>query len=397
MGEFLVRMVDRDSGGELARFAVPNLLAYEGIEHVYRQMFPPYQSGMTFVMGVSGPDTQGPSGRPQPYGGGIVLDAELTWDDVTDALANEGGCYTDGMRDSFGYARRSVTFTARNDADGGGLVSNECTFPNGHSWTPQGKSAWDNPDTPDEIEQPPPEWRQKYQPEPEVGFPWHVPRKLCYDVGGPDPPLSPAYMKQWDASGALDWLCDFRKIGGFPITAAWVGDSSRNKLIAAAWFRRPVLLWPGTTLYITYRARLVSIPGQATASFLTRYAKYAFEKTGSRYSPIYCRPALATAPRPFRRATYDDYVDHFVPAFGPVELGTWTYVPGQPPYIRSNVPEWMNGSGATLGPFGQLVAYGTVGAGNELMWAQPIDPAVLVPSGDVLRVPDGVRFQLDGV
>ena len=40
------------------------------------------------------------------------------------------------------------------------------------------------------------------------------------------------------------WLCDFRRIGGFPVTLAFLFDASRNKLIAAAQFRTPVLLRP---------------------------------------------------------------------------------------------------------------------------------------------------------
>lgn len=53
MGRFLVRHVDRESGAELARFALPNLLAYEGIEYVYRQLFPAYQAAMMFQMSIA--------------------------------------------------------------------------------------------------------------------------------------------------------------------------------------------------------------------------------------------------------------------------------------------------------------------------------------------------------
>ncbi len=54
MGAFLVRLLDHDSGAELGRFVAPNILAYEGIQYVLRQIFPPHQAAMTFQVGVCG-------------------------------------------------------------------------------------------------------------------------------------------------------------------------------------------------------------------------------------------------------------------------------------------------------------------------------------------------------
>ncbi len=396
MGRFLVRHVDRESGTELARFALPNLLAYEGIEYVYRQLFPAYQAAMTFQLGVAGPTPSYPDYRPN-QGGGAAFGPTLTFAQCTGAQANEGGCYTNAMRTSFGYARQSLTFTASMEADGGGFVSQEVTFPNNHEWTPQAAADWDFPWTPEEIEQPPPEWTPRESWEPEVGYPWQRPRKRCGTDCDPYDPNNCvySYMHQWDASGELDWLCDFRKIGGFPITLAFVADSSRSKLIAAAAFRAPVLLRPGTALHIRYQARIF---GAISRDFAYRFARYAFGKAGSRYDALYCRPVLASLVKPTRRTTYADVSPHFHAHFAPVALSSWAYVAGPPPRVESsNTPEWTNTSGAPIGPFAWLAVYGSVGGADELMWLTPIDPPVSVPNGDTLRVPGKVRFQLEGV
>ena len=396
MGRFLVRHVDHETGAELARFALPNLLAYEGIEYVYRQVFPPYQGPMTFQMGVAGPSPSYPNDRPNS-GGGVAFGPTLTFAQCTNAQANEGGCYTSPMRTSFGYARQALNLAASMEADGGGFLSQEVTFPNNHSWSPQAAADWDFPWTPEEIEQPPPEWTPRESWEPVVGYPWQRPRKRCgtdCDPNDPNNCLRP-YMYQWDPSGELDWLCDFRKLGGFPITLAFVADTSRNKLVAAAAFRAPVLLRPGTALHIRYQARIF---GQVSRDFAYRFARYAFGKAGARYDALYCRPVLASLVKPTRRTTYADVSLHFHAHFAQVALSSWGYVAGPPPRVESsNTPQWVNTSGAAIGPFGWLAVYGSVGGSNELMWLTPIDPPVSAPNGDTLRVPGKVRFQLEGV
>jgi len=404
MGEFVVRHVDRESGAELARFAVRNILAYEGIEHVYRQIFPPYDAAMTFKIGVCGATVSYPYTSPNPAGG-AAFGPELTFAQCTDENANEGGCYSNEMRSSFGYSRRAVSFAASMEADGGGFVTQEVTFPNNHSWSPQPAGDWDLPWTEDIIEQPPPEWAPKQSWEPEVGYPWQRPRKRCYEQCDPYDPDNcvPSYMQQWDDTGELDWLCDFRKMGGLPITLAFLADTSRSKLVAAAAFRTPVLLRPGTTLHVRYQARIFG-GRELTRDFAYRFARYAFAKAGKRYDTIYCRPVLAEAPTPNRRMTYDKIEPHFHPHFQPVALADWTYVAGPPPRVESSgVPQWTNTSGASVGPFRWLAVWGwrlkvPFGTPNEeLMWVTPIDPPVSVPDGDTLRVPSKVRFQLDGI
>ncbi|MBL8879397.1 MAG: hypothetical protein JNG88_09790 [Phycisphaerales bacterium] len=397
MGAFLVRQVDRDTGVELARFLAPNFLAHEGARYVLRQIFPPYDSAMTFQLGICGVNTGYPDYRPNPGGGG-GFGPDLTFAQVTDANANEGGCYTQGMRNSFGYARQSVAFAASLEADVGALAAPEKEFPNEHDWSPQAASTWNLPWTPDVIEQPPPEWNNRHDWEPEVGYPWQWPRKRCYEECDPFDPLDciHSYMHQWDATGELDWLCDFRKIGGFPITLAFLIDTAHSKLIAAATFAAPVLLRPGTTLHVEYKARIFGT--RVTRDFALRFAKYAFQKTGSRYDTIYCRPLLSTAPKPNRRTTYDDIDDHFHAQFAAVALSSWTYVAGPPPRVESsNTPQWTNSTGGAIGPFAWLATYGSIGGSNELMWVTKIDPPASVPNGDTLRVPGKVKFQLDGV
>ena len=374
-----------------------HVLAWEGIEHVYRQIFPPYDVPMNFRLGVCGATVSYPYTSPNPAGG-AGFGPELTFADCTGPAANEGGCYTDGMRSSFGYSRQSVSFIAGLEADGGAFASQEVAFPNNHDWTPQPAGDWDLPWTPDEIEQPPPEWTPKESWEPVVGYPWQRPRKRCGTQCDPDDESNCvySYMHRWDDTGELDWLCDFRRIGGFPVTLAFLFDASRNKLIAAAQFRTPVLLRPGTSLYVMYKARIAG--RRLSRDFALRFAQFAFAHGGSRYDAILCRPVLAEAPESTRRTTYADLTGFFDPDFGPVPLASWTFVAGPPPHVVSaTIPQWVNTTGRTLGPFGGLAVYGTVGTSNELMWVTPIDPPVSVPASDTLRVPDGVKFQLDGV
>lgn len=396
MGVFLLRQVDRETGVELTRCAAPNVLAYEGLPHLLHQLFPPYDAAPAFELGISGATTAYPHGRPNP-GGGAVFGPDLTFADCTGPGANEGGGYTDAMRAALGYERHAVGFTVSREADGGALVAPEVAFSNDQTWTPQDASAWDRPWTADEIEQPPPEWSPKESWEPTVGYPWQRPRKRCGKTCNPADPNEclEAFMHAWDSSGALNWLCDFRKLGGFPITLAFLADSTRSKLIAAAQFRAPVLLRPGTSLHVRYQARVY---GQVTADFAVRLAQAAFTTTAARYDAIYARPLLDSAPRITRRTRYADLAPHLPPAFPALALSHWSDVAGPPPALVSvTVPTWQNPTTAAIGPLNGLAVFGAVGGAYELMWVTPVDPPVTVAAGAALRVPDGVRFVLEGV
>ena len=396
MGEFLLRQIDTETGAELLRFNAPNTLADEGLEYLLHRVFPPYGDAMTFQIGVCGVTAGYPDHRPND-GGGAGFGPGLTLAGCTGADANEGGCYTDAMRDSFGYARRDVVFAASIEADGGAIVSPEVTFANSHAWSPQSASAWDLPWTPEDIEQPPSPWTPKSSFEPIVGYPWQRPRKRSSDTCNPDNQTEcrRSYMHEWAPDGTLNWLYDFRKMGGFPITMAFLADSSREKLIAAATFRVPVLLRPGTTLHVAYQARVYG--SMLSRDFALRFAQLAFTTGGVPYDAIFCRPVLVGAPYPTPRTTYADLEPYFDPEFEPVALPDWTYVPGSRRVESTTTPAWTNEGDAVAGPFVHLAVYGTVGEDVELMWTTPIDPAATVPPGDTLHVPDGVRFQLESV
>jgi hypothetical protein len=378
------------------------MLCYEGIEAVYRQLFPAYQDPIYFQLGICGANARGKPDRPNEAAGDVPFGHHLTFANCTDGGANEGGCFSDAMRTSFGYARQPLTFAAALEADGGGAIAAEATFPDQHAWTPQAAADYDFPWTVNDVEQPPPEWSPRAPWEPVVGYPWQRPRKRCnWDFGGDPVQYLYSYMYQWDPTGAHDWLCDFRKMGGFPITLAFLADASREKLIAATTFRAAVLLRPGATIHLPYRARFC---GLVTRDFALRFAKYAFQQAGDRYTAIYCRPLLATAPAFTRRTTYAALAPYFHTHFAAVAIAAWDYVPyavGPPevlPRVESaDAPTWANTSGGALGPFGGVAVYGTVGSSEELMWITPINPAVSVPDGDSLRVADKVRFRLDSV
>jgi hypothetical protein len=402
MGVFRVQVVERARRRRLAEFVVPNVLAYEGMRYVYRQMFPAYEAALTFQIGVSDPLAHARGQRPNPDSGGVGFGPEMTFAACTGPGANEGGGYTAAMRASFGYERKTVAFTAALEADGGALATPVVEFPNEHEWVPQDGDDWDLPWT-DEKDQPPPEWIGRRSWEPVVGFPWQRPRKRsATDVNPSDPnEVVGSYMYEWDTSGDLDWLHDLRKMGGFPITMAFLADSARSKLVAAALFRGPVLLRPGLALHVAYQARIF---GRITRDFALRFAKVAFQQTGARYDSIHARPLLATAPAFTRRQTYAELEPHFHTALPALELPAWTYVPysvGPPEVLprmeSTTVPEWLNDSGAPVGPIGSLAVYGMVGGTPELMWVTTIETPAAVPAGDTLRVPHKIRFRLEGV
>ncbi|MEW6249208.1 MAG: hypothetical protein AB1716_01050 [Planctomycetota bacterium] len=250
MGAFLVRHVDLDSGVELARFAAPNLLAYEGLGTVLRQIFPPYEAPLDFTLGVSGTTLRARDSRPQTGLQDLVsFERKLTYALCVDVNANEGGCHTDALRNAFGYQRRAVTFTAALEADGGQIVTPEYTFPNLLPWQPAGE--WDDPTTPQTIEPDPPAWDSEGW-EPVHGYPWQRPT-----IKGDQSRNTPSYFDPWAPDHSLDWLAaDPHRIGGFPISLAWIADTARQQLVAAATFAAPVLLRPGTALFIKYQARI---------------------------------------------------------------------------------------------------------------------------------------------
>lgn len=395
MGAFVIRRGTR-------RVLVPNFVCNEGVERLLRQVFPSYMSAPSYVMGLSGPNTPGPIARPQTSGGDTDLDRLITWAGVTGSGANEGGCYTDEMRASFGYERRAATFSVATTAGAAVFSCSEKSFANAHSWTPQAASAWDDPDTEHVIEQAPPEWYLRNLPEePEVKFPWQTPRKLAEDVGTDPLTQHLAYMKEWQASGALDWLCDFRRIGGFPVTCMWIGDEGNEELLAVAVFAGEVALWPGAALYASYVGRLHSVSGACTTAFLYRFARYAVAGLGSRYTSIWARPLLDTAPAMNRSRTYDEYEPHFDAELAAVDLSSWTFVPYSAgptwPYVKSAALSWVNEGASSVGPVAAIAVYGVVGGEEELMWVTPLDSPVTLAVDDELTVSGGVRFQLDGV
>lgn len=403
MGVFQWRL---SSGGvELACGEARNVLAYQGIEHVLRGFFPTTTTRPTYVMGLTGCVAGSASQRPNPAtpgGSGIAVSPLMTFANCTDSNANEGGCYTPEMRTSFGYARKSITFSIAADGEGAGLTVAEQDWSNPHSWTPEAESHWDDPDTPVDIELAPPEWVTRIDWEPVVGFPWHRPRKLAYEIGGPTAPVQRSYFYAWQPDGSLDWLADFRALGGFPISGAFIADSSRNQLVAFGAFRQSLFLRPDTTLYVRYRAKLMSwtpAAGMVTDAFALRLAQCGFA-SGTPYTGIAIRPLLASAPIAGmgRRTTFADVSPHFAPDFGAVSLSLWSYVgySAGPPEVLPHVvsvatPSWLNGTGQERQISGFAV-FGVDGATDRLMWVTP--SAQTIPAGDLLRIPAGVKFSI---
>lgn len=412
MGEFHVRLADGDK--TLAEWKLKNLLAYEGMDRFLHRLFPTHMGAMTLRLGVSGPDKFDWDERPNPPWPveGPSYDRQLTFWDCTDGDANEGGCYTEEMRDSFGYSRHVPNVTIEPEGRGITFFTDEAAFPNTHSWSPQDGGDWDLSWTED-IEQPPPEWTPKKTYEPVVGYPWQTPRKKATteDDGESSPTYNYSYMHQWQADGSLDWLYDFRKMGGFPITTVWLADIDNEELLAAAYFRGPVLLRPGLTLYVSYKARLYS--EQATMAFHDRLLRVSVGGETFNYSTLYCRPVKDSMPTMSPTTTYADLEPYFDVDFDAIELADWLSMPytaesaggeEEEPYLvcggDSALPiEWANTYGVAKGPFAGIAVWGVHTEDSieteELCWFIPFAQSESVPDGDSLIVPEGIRLYVD--
>lgn len=245
MGEFLVSL-ESPQRGRSRELALPNILHFEGVRYILRQLFPPYDTAPTFIIGLAGPTLRSRESRPNQAPGTVEYDERLTFAQCTDGDANEGGAYTSAMRSWLGYGRQSVTFTAGRESDGGIAESTQATFANLVPWARLGD--WDNPDTDPDIEPPPYPWGDAAGNfEPDHGYPWQTPR------------VHPNYFDAIEPGGSLDWLADnWHRVGGFPITLAFLADASRSVLIASASFAAPLLWRPGSTVYVRYRGRVTN-------------------------------------------------------------------------------------------------------------------------------------------
>lgn len=386
MGEFLVRLEDKESGIILHEEVAKNVFALEGAHVVYHALFPPYPDfGASFLMGICGATDES---RPNP-GGGLSFDPELTFADcTTEATANESGGYQTEMHNSFGYSRQVPVFVASRRGGGGEILCQEIEFQNDHVWTPQDSIDWDDPNTSD-IEQPPPKWFKRHPNEPDIGYPWHRPRKLCSEFGFPT--IVRSYMYTWQTDDSLDYLCDFRRMSSFPVSLAFI--SAGSQLLAAAKFASDIHMRPGLSLFVRYRAR---IAGNVTEDFAYRMARKAYQKTGARYDTIWCRPLVGTKiPTPFYGSKYNDYLPYLHAGFAAIEVDTFSdSAAADPAYVWStnNALEWTNSTGASM-DFPYILVYGLVSGVPELIWPQEIDPIATVPDGDVLRIPAGMKFQ----
>ncbi len=407
MGAFGYRVVEQVTGAPVCSGYIRNFLADEGMPQILHRLFPPYQTAITFALGLSGANTIAfPTGRPNS-GGGVAFDPRLTLAQCEADSADEGGAYTDEMRTSMGYARQAPTFTAEEQGSGARFRCAEIVFSNGHAWSPQSAATWNalcNGGSPNLRIEAPPEWQPRSGLWEAVhGYPWQRPRKLCaplsgYDCETYDPLTVESYMHGWDATGALDWLCDLRAMGGFPITMAFLADATHSKLIAAGKFGAPILLRPGLSLYLWYEGRIWR---GITRALAHRIARYCFEKAGAGYTAVRCRPLLATAPTFGPLTTYADIVPHFVAGFDAITPSQWddvAYSAGPPivlPRIETHdIPSWLNDGEETAGPFGSIAVYGLPSdtGTEELMWVAPFETPVSVPKDDTLRVPNKIKF-----
>lgn len=388
MGDFAIRVCQ--DGRTVKRFTAPNALHFEGAERFYRQMFPPIQAPMNFQIGISAPTLLTKSTRPNPVASTSPEYSErLTLDQFQNA--NEGGAYTGSMRYAMGYSRQGVGFTAGIESLGGFAVSSEAHFSNEQTWA-RHPGNWDDPETLDVQEPTPPPWDTPPW-EGNHGYPWQVPR------------VRSDWLQNWDPTTEIDWLTDFRKMGGFPILNAFLVDANTDTLIASSLFRAPVLMRPGLSLYVQYRARLTLL----SRAFAGRFAERAFTGAGDLYDAFFARPLLSTAGTPRAAWTWEDVEPHFSPVLAAEEIEEWSFVPYSPPgdppppaeiiphLISDIVPQWINETADDIGVIDWIVVYGEIGGEFEPLWYVPVEPGVILAENDRLRIPNRLIFRVRGI
>jgi hypothetical protein len=270
MGEFLVKFTEDGPVQTL-----PNTLVYEGATKILQRVFTGGDE-MSFEMGLAGPNLSSRENRPN-HGGciGHALNESLTYADVTHDC-QEGAGLNDMMRRAFGYitaghpeGHRPLRFNVFSEAHGGVFESAWTKFKNGQSWGPHGD--WDNIFTLDIVERlgnpyyggwyyP---WEHAESGAVTLGYPWHLPQIKCtsyYPEPWEDLDDWLGWFDTWEDDPEddpqLQWLCDFRKIGGLPLTIAFVVDQSSNTLLAYSRFVHPILWRPGSSIYVKYRGRI---------------------------------------------------------------------------------------------------------------------------------------------
>jgi len=217
-----------------------NHLMWRSHDRVLRKILPSPSGALTFEMGFSGPMFRGPYERPNYDHDAFTFDRRLGIDDVTGAWANEGGTYSDQIRELFDYARQPVTWSVTRDKFGAlistGWVSwtNRVTWMRHGDWSPDPQpSLWT--DCP----------RDEHQ---DHGFPWCTPR------------IHPNWWTDnvWevnceDCQGHTPWSISHYPVGLAFVIVKKVGGP--DELLAAATFTGPTHFRMGGRILCRYRGR----------------------------------------------------------------------------------------------------------------------------------------------
>lgn len=231
MGEFLLELVER--GRVVQRRTCANLLHFEGLGNLLHRAFPPLVPALAFTLGLTGATVRTRVERPNPALDELLFDdPRLTFWDLTNGSANEGGAPDDVTRGLIGYARQPVTFDITRAADSVLLATERVEFHNAVPWARQG---FDDP--------PPPPWQAPgwEQWEPSVGFPYQIPN-VAEDALG-------------DRAIGRFFTANLHRLGGYPITHCFIA-TQYNQVVASSVVQAPLLWRPGGYVYAQYRGEI---------------------------------------------------------------------------------------------------------------------------------------------
>jgi hypothetical protein len=397
VGEFAVRL-----SGSKKSFIVPNILHDEGASAILRAMFPPFTAlPPTLKMTVSGAYAQYPDDKPNMGGGGISAADGIAV--LLDAPFNPHGSAHAPVRDLLQIGPlEDIHFTSVEAAGGARLESDGGVFHNNISWQPTPRSWYRdvlNPPIPT-----PARWKNWKEYEPVHGFPWH----------------EPVWHTDWfrDEQGSGDavtsaFVGEPFRASSWPIQAIFIygGEPPDEVLFVSGKMLDHIVLKPGQTLFVSYRARFQARAG-AVNTITPAMAKLISDTMGAvdrNLSGWEAALSTRTLQPEDTIATLDELnpVDPgdetpYSPGYARKTLGDWT-VPDDPPgwWAEMALADWVNSHADLTWQTANSVAIiahvdPSIEApdGEMLAWSIPLLNAITLGPSQSLGFNDPVRFEL---
>ncbi|MCP4590332.1 MAG: hypothetical protein GY842_06295 [bacterium] len=223
------------------RIILPNTLHDEGAEEWLGYLFPSQGAKPSgFKIGLSGLNTDAPTGKPNPGQG--TSDTGATYGAVLADSLNPHGGHHETLRDLLELDEQSTTFTVTLESGGVRIETDWHEFENALDWSPTPDSWYESQDPP---QQPPYAWKA-----PTVDhvhrYPWQKPvvraetLRAAPEIADPIPDSIAANM---DLGCSLPIGCVFVR-------------SAAGRLWVSAVPKRPIILRPEQSIHVRWVGRI---------------------------------------------------------------------------------------------------------------------------------------------